>query len=196
MNPQLNQYNNMQQSPQRHVMFLKRVVENKHKSKEQGWTCYDEKLIIRSFAASADGKLDGDFVESVASERDVQQFQAEYQAFVREHGTADGFSGTLLRYLPFLSLGRIAEWASVGVNTVEELAEAPKDIKLGSATAGEIEQAKAWLQSVKDTATVSKQAAHIAELERSLAGATQEIDELKDVIRKLNEKKDRKNGPK
>lgn len=193
MNPQLNQYSNMQRSPQKHVQFLTRVVENKQKSKEQGWTCYDEKLILRAFSASADGHLDGDFVESIATQQDVMQFQAEYQQYVMEHGKADGYSGTLLRYLPFLSIARIEEWRSVGVYTVEQLAEAPSDIKLGSATKGEIEQAKAWLQSVKDTAIVGKQAKAIAELERDLDGARKEVEELKAIIGELNEKKEKKN---
>lgn len=177
---------------QRMVEFFTSVIENKAKSKEQGWACYDEKLMIRAYSASADGKLDGDYVEHVATPRDLQMHQAEYQAFVMNHGKADGYSGTLLNYLPFLSLARQQEWKAAGIYTVEQLAEAPKDIKLGAAAASEIEQAKAYLQALKDTALVSKQAARVSELEKLLADALEENKQLAAEIKKIAEKKEKK----
>lgn len=189
MNPDLYGQLNATSRPDKIVMFFSSVVENPRKSKEQGWKCYDERLMIRAFAAGADGKLDGDYVDSVASPQDVKTYQKQYELFVTKNGKSDGFSGTLLRYLPFLSLARIEEWRTVGVFTVEQLAEVPSDTNLGASTASEVEQAKAWLQSVKDTAIVTKQAARVAELESELATAKEEVEELKSIVKELEKKK-------
>jgi hypothetical protein len=154
------------------VIFYKDVIKNEVKSTEAGRPVFDEIDLIKIITPGSRDSFVGDATEQY-QQRFPQQW-ARYKA-----GKSQELSGTPLNQLPWLGIGQIAEFNSVGCHTVEQLVGMPDSISQKFMGHHAIKlRAQNYLAAAKEAAPTLKMEAELKKRDEEMAQLKQTVEAL------------------
>jgi hypothetical protein len=151
------------------VKFTRRAVKNEPASVEAGYPVFDERDYVTI-------QIPGDATSSydaVVTREHQSRWPAKWAAY--KAGTDQSLVGTSLEKLPGMSVSLIATFGSIGVHTVEQLADLSDGNTNGILGINELRRkAKAYLQIAKGDA-VKENTSDIAALQKQVAELTSQL---------------------
>lgn len=156
-----------------YVQFYVRPVMHAFKSSEAGRPIYEEKEYIK-IIVPGDSKTT---VDCPVDNTFRQRFEKQYDKFKK--GLEQAVTGTPLEVWPQMSVGMVAELKSVGVQTVEQLAEL-SDANIQRFMGGNMwrQKAQAFLDAAAGDATNSKMAAELEKRDSEIAVLKSQMEQL------------------
>lgn len=153
--------------------FFKEAVKNNALSEQEGRPIFDEKEMVK---IEIPGDRNLTWI-GVVDEKITNRFPAQYASFKR--GDQRAASGTPLEQWPSpdMTTGQIASLKALNILSVEELANVTDAVlpKIGMKGRELREQARAYIQSAKDSAATNRLAQENAELRKRLEMLEQRI---------------------
>lgn len=154
------------------VIFYKDVVKNEVKSTEAGRPIFDEIDLVKIITPGSRDSFVGDATHEYQA-RFPQQW-SRYKA-----GKAQEMSGTPLNQLPWLGIGQIAEFNSVGCYTVEQLVGMPDSLSQKFMGHHAIKlRAQAYLVAAKEAAPTLKMEAELKKRDEEMAQLRETVSAL------------------
>lgn len=152
------------------VQFYIDAVKDDDASRIQGYDVYREveKVKISGFI-HGDNQLDtGQIIDTVASAQHKARFPEHYRRFKLEQ--KETTVGTPLKMWPAISIADVRTLSSLGITTIEQLAEVEaKELRQHEWLKPLHQKAVTWLKSLADNGEVLRLEARIADLEGQVA---------------------------
>lgn len=167
------------------VEFYMRAVKHNAESERQGRPIFVEKEYVKILAP---GDRNSE-VDRPAKEEDKLRFPQQYANFKNKNETP--VVGTPLEQWPRLSVAQVAELKAMKVFTVEMIANA-SDSQIQKLGMGALElrrEAQAYLAAAKDSAVPQHLAAELERANADNARLQQQLSEMAEQIRALQEKR-------
>jgi hypothetical protein len=156
-----------------YVQFYVRPVMHAYKSSEAGRPIYEEKEYIK-IIVPGDSKTT---VDCPVDNTFRQRFEKQYDKFKK--GLEQAVTGTPLEVWPQMSVGMVTELKSVGVQTVEQLAEL-SDANIQRFMGGNMwrQKAQAFLDAAAGDSANSKLAMELEKRDSEIAALKAQMDQI------------------
>lgn len=162
-----------------HVEFKLHPKHNPLKSAKEGREVWDEVEYLRIVVPG-----DRDEVHRPATERDKQQYAAEYAAF-KAQASQEAVSGTPLSQAPFMTAARVLELASFNCRTVEQLAAMPDNVAQKFMAIQELKRkANDFLAAASGSAPVAQLRAELAQRDNQIQVLSRQVQQLAAALEK------------
>jgi len=154
------------------VLFYRSPIKNETKSVEAGRPIFDEIDLVKIITPGSRDSFVGDATEDY-QQRFPQQW-ARYKA-----GKDQNASGTPLNMLPWMGMGQIEEFKSVGCHTVEQLVGMADSLSQKFLGHHQIKQrAQLYLDAAKDAAPALKLQAALEQRDETIATLKAQMDAM------------------
>lgn len=161
-----------------YAVFFTDAMRDEYASNEQGRPIYKDTEFVRIICPGDKTNI----VVRPARDADRSRFPRQYAAFKR--GEQEQVVGTPLSQWPLMGRSQVEEFRSLGIMSVEHLAELRDDIKLKIPGAVQLcQRAKDWLAAASDSAILGKLRAEREEQDERIATLEKQIEDLKKSLK-------------